>query len=265
MSVFSYFFCAFGRLVCAEALERRAPHLLIRLPLPLLRLAALLERKDEQRDDDDGRDADRDGHNGRLGHGHDAVRRFGERIREDLLLADRGVVVIAVEVVGKDADRFIIHHGFRLRTDRIAAVIAAAAVVAEHEQKMTLVREQLRIKRFRAALKVGNRGALAVRQDVHIGLHAGFLIEFPESGGQLALIMDPVAVCVGIVAGLCDGVRRERFTRDGGLRDAARRRAHQEKPDAAEQEQHEKHDDERRAAARTAAVVPAASAAIVPA
>ena len=34
------------------------------------------------------------------------------------------------------------------------------AVVAEHEQKMTLVREQLRIKGFRAALKVGNRGAL---------------------------------------------------------------------------------------------------------
>ena len=65
-------------------------------------------------------------------------------------------VLKVVEVVGKDADRFIIHHGFRLRTDRIAAVIAAAAVVAEHEQKMTLVRKQLRIKRFRAALEVGN-------------------------------------------------------------------------------------------------------------
>ena len=74
--------------VCAEALERRAPHLLIRLSLPLLRLAAFLERTDAQRDDDDGRDADRDGHNRRLGHGHDAVRRFGERIREDFLLAE---------------------------------------------------------------------------------------------------------------------------------------------------------------------------------
>ena len=114
---------------------------------------------------------------------------------------------------------------------------------------MGLIGEQLVVLLLSDGLQLLVGAHRSVRQDVHVGLHARFLVEMAQAALELGRVVNPVAVLVGEVAGLVHGTGgKGRALHRGCGHIRARAATAAESHHQQQHEQHGRNDDEHRAA-----------------